>query len=115
VEAARAAEAVVAESATYALDLFDDAQLVLRQSNIGRAREANRIGTVGQQRGAEDSCGGQRDKQELVHFGTSSFFAVRVWMRTCKARKCAQLNDLDPPAGGIKSRAHHFGGETDNN
>jgi hypothetical protein len=74
VEAARAAEAVVAESATYALDLFDDAQLVLRQSNIGRAREANRIGTVGQQRGAEDSCGGQRDKQELVHFGTSSFF-----------------------------------------
>jgi hypothetical protein len=94
-EAARLAEAIVAESATHALDLLDDAQLILRQSSIGRAREADRIGTLGQQRRPEDGCGGQRDKQELAHFRTSSFFCGQSLDRILQSRKCTRLNDLD--------------------
>jgi hypothetical protein len=67
-EAARAAEAFVANPATDACDLLGDAELVLRKANVGRAGETHRIRAVGQQRRTEDGCGGQRDKQELVHF-----------------------------------------------
>jgi hypothetical protein len=45
IEAARAPTAIVKKTATH--DLLGDAQLVLRQSNIGRAGEADRLGPVG--------------------------------------------------------------------
>jgi hypothetical protein len=66
-EAARAAEAIVAKPATDAFDLFDDAQLVLRQSYAVRTGEADRIRAVRQQCRAEYGCGAERRKQELVH------------------------------------------------
>jgi hypothetical protein len=78
IEAARAAETLVTDPATYALDFLDDTRLVLRQSNTGRAGEADRIGAVGQQRRAQYGGGGQGDKQKLVHLSTSRFFAVRL-------------------------------------
>jgi hypothetical protein len=78
-EAARAADAeVVANLATHARDRLGDAELVLRQTNIGRAGEADRSGAVGQQRRAEDGRGAQCGKQQLVHCRTSSFFSVRI-------------------------------------
>jgi hypothetical protein len=73
----RAAVAAIAIPATYAPDLLDDAQLVLRRPNIGRAGKADRVGAVGQQRGAENGCGGGQRQQELVHFSSSSF--LRSW------------------------------------
>jgi hypothetical protein len=76
IEAARAPAAIVKKLATHTHNLLGDAQLVLRQSSIGRAGEADRVGPAGQQRRPEDGCGGQRDKQQLVHFRTSHF-AVR--------------------------------------
>jgi hypothetical protein len=58
IEAARAAGALVTNPATYALDFLDDARLVLRQSSSGRAREADRVRAVGQQRRAQSGGGG---------------------------------------------------------
>jgi hypothetical protein len=72
VETARAAVAIVAKLATYAFDLLDDAQMVLRRPNIGRTGQADRVGTVGHQRGADERYGGrQRHQQEPVHFSSS--------------------------------------------
>jgi hypothetical protein len=89
-EAARLAEAVIANPATYALDLLDDAELVLRRRNTGRAGETDRVGTVGQQRGADEGCGGgQRHQQELVHFSSSSLSAVMTWKADSPSRKNA--------------------------
>jgi hypothetical protein len=87
-EAARLAEAVITKPAAYALDLLDDAQLVLRRRNTGRAGETDRVGTVGQQRGADQGCGGgQRHQQELVHFSSSSLSAVMAWKADSPTRK----------------------------
>jgi hypothetical protein len=96
IEAARAAEAFIANPAAYALDLLDYAQLVLRRSNIGAADKTDRIGAVGQQRGADKSYGGgQRHQQEFVHFGPSSLFAVMAWMsRFSKPGKCPRSSDF---------------------
>jgi hypothetical protein len=66
-EAACAADAIVAKPSTDAFDLFDDAQLVLCRLNAGCAGEADRIGALRQQRRAENGCGAERPKQELVH------------------------------------------------
>jgi hypothetical protein len=80
-EATRAADAVVANPATYALDLLDDARLVLRQSSAG---EADRIRAIGQQRRAHYGGSGQGDKQKLVHLRTSRLSAVRAWSSPTK-------------------------------
>jgi hypothetical protein len=99
IEAARAPAAIVKKPATDERDLLGGAELVLRQSNIGRAGEAHRIRAVGQQRRTEDGCGGQRDKQELVHFRTSSFFWSGLGQADQQSilwlAKCARSNDLD--------------------
>jgi hypothetical protein len=112
-EAARPTEALIANPAAYALDLLDDAQLALRRRNIGSAGEIDRVGTPGQQRGADEgSGGGQRHQQELVHFGSSSLSAVMAWKRRfSKAENCPR-STLVPSEAGTKSRAHHFGRET---
>jgi hypothetical protein len=93
-EAAGAAEAVVTISAAYALDLLDDAQLVARRRNVRRAGESDRVGTPGQQRGADESCGGgQRHQQELVHFSSSSLSAVMAWKsRFSKSKKMPPID-----------------------
>jgi hypothetical protein len=96
IEAARAADAFIANPAAYAIDLLDDAQLVLRRSNIGGASETDRVGAVSQQRGAEKSYdGGQRHQQELVHFGPSSLSTVMAWeSRFSKPGKCSRSSDF---------------------
>jgi hypothetical protein len=96
IEAARAAEAFIAKPAAYAIDLLDDAKLVLRRSNIGGTSETDRVGAVGQQRGADKSYGGgQRHQQELVHFGPSSLSAVMAWMsRFSKPGKRPRSSDF---------------------
>jgi hypothetical protein len=52
-EAARPAEAVIAIPATDAFDLFDEAQLVLRRLDAGRAADTHCIGAIGPQRRAQ--------------------------------------------------------------
>jgi hypothetical protein len=113
IEAARAAEAVVTIPAAYALDLLDDAQLVARRCNVRRAGESDRVGTPGQQRGADESCGGgQRHQQELVHFSSSSLSAVMAWKADAPSRKKCPRSTLVPSEAGTKSPALHFGGGT---
>jgi hypothetical protein len=76
IEAARAADALVTNPATYARDFLDDARLVLRQSSTGRARQAARIRAVGQQRRTQYGGGGQGDKQKLCASQNLPAFAV---------------------------------------
>jgi hypothetical protein len=90
-EATRAADAVVANPATYALDLLDDARLVLRQSSAG---EADRIRAIGQQRRAHYGGGGQGDKQKLVHLRTSRLSAVRAWSSPTKFQSWASSTTI---------------------
>jgi hypothetical protein len=90
-ETPRAAEAVIARPATYALDLFDDAELVLCRLNTGSAGKADRIRAVGQQRRAKHGCGAERRKQELVH-SEPPYFAVEA--RTSRLSSCVRI--LDP-------------------
>jgi hypothetical protein len=92
IEAARAADAVVANPATYALDLLDDARLVLRQSSTG---EADRIRAVGQQRRAQYGGGGQGDKQKLVHLRASRLSAVRAWRSPTKFQSWTSSTTID--------------------
>jgi hypothetical protein len=107
-EAARLAEAVIANPAAYTLDLLDDAELVLRRRNPGRTGEIDRVGAVGQQRGAGDGYGGgQRHQQELVHFGSSSLSAVMAWKsRVSKPEICPDQATLIPPEEGTKFHRH---------
>jgi hypothetical protein len=109
----RAAEAVIAFPATDAPDLLDEAQLVLRRPNIGGAGQVDRIGAVGQQRGADERCGGgQCHQQEPMHFRFSLFLWSGLGQaKISKPENCLRSNDSGPFRRKEQIAAHHFGGD----